>query len=65
MKPDINPIPDLNIRVIKPRLTQPEEVDQILMAIAAQKAACVSYGVVHKKPPPRLPDHYLSASGNR
>ena len=65
MKPDIQPIPDSGVHVIKPRLTQPEEVDQILMAIAAQKAAGASYGVVHRKPPPRLPDHYLSAPGNR
>ena len=65
MKPDLNPIPDPSVHVIKPRLTQPEEVDQILMAIAAQKAAGASYGVVHRKPPPRLPDHYLLAPGNR
>jgi hypothetical protein len=63
MKPENNPIPDLNIHVINPRLTQPEEVDQILMAIAAQKAAVVSYGVVQRKPPSRLPDQYLFAHG--
>jgi len=65
MKPDINPIPAPSVHVIKPRLTQPEEVDQILMAIAAQKAAGASYGVVHRKSPPRLPDHYLLSPGNR
>ena len=64
MKPDINPIPDPSVRVINPRLTQPEEVDQILMAIAAQKAVGVSYGVVYRKPQPRLPDHYLPTPGN-
>ncbi len=65
MKPDINQIPDLSAQVIKHRLTQPEEVDQILMAIAAQKAAGTSYGVAHRKSPPRLPDHYLPAPGSR
>ncbi|MDP1634455.1 MAG: hypothetical protein Q8L69_07210 [Gallionellaceae bacterium] len=65
MKPDINPIHDLNIRVIKPRLTQPEEIDQILMAVAARKSvAGASYGVVHRKPTSCLPDHYLPTSGN-
>jgi len=64
MKPDLNPIPDPNAHVIKPRLSQPEEVDQILMSIAAQKAAAgISYGVIHRKPPSRLPDHYLFAPG--
>lgn len=66
MKPDINPIPNLSVHVVKRRLTQPEEVDQILMNIAAQKAAaCVSYGMTHRKSPPRLPDHYLHALGSR
>jgi hypothetical protein len=65
MKPDIDPIPYPSVPVIKHRLTQPEEVDQMLTAIAAQKAAAgVSYGVVHRKPPPRLPDHYLLAPVN-
>ena len=65
MKPSINPIPDLNVHVTKPRLTQPEEIDQILLAIAAQKLAAVaSYGVVHRKLPHSLPDHYLFASNN-
>jgi hypothetical protein len=39
MKPGINPIPDFNVHVIKHRLTQPQEVDLILMAIAAQDLA--------------------------
>jgi hypothetical protein len=63
MKPDINTIPAPRVHVITPRLTQPEEVDQILMAIAAQKAAVASFGVIHRKLPSRLPDHYLFAHG--
>jgi hypothetical protein len=39
MKPEIKPISDLSIHVIKPRLTQPEEVDQVLMAMMAQDLA--------------------------
>jgi hypothetical protein len=39
MKPDFNQNPDLNIHVFKPRLTQPEEVDQILMSMVAQDLA--------------------------
>jgi hypothetical protein len=66
MKSDINPIPDPSVHVFKPRLTQPEEVDHILMTLASQKAAAsASYGLVHRKPSPRLPDYYLFAPGNR
>lgn len=66
MKPDLNQITDLNVRVITPRLTQPEEIDHILMSIAAQKlVAGTSFGVVHRKPPPRLPDRYLFVPDNR
>ena len=51
MKPDINPIPDLNVRVITPRLTQPEEIDQILMAMAARKlVAGASYRKIKPQP---------------
>jgi hypothetical protein len=40
MKPGINPNSDLSIHhVFRPRLTQPQEVDLILMAIAAQDLA--------------------------
>ena len=39
MKADINPISDSSIHVISPRLTQPQEVDLILMAMAAQDLA--------------------------
>ena len=39
MKPEFNQNPDLNIHVFKPRLTQPEEVDQILMSMAVQDLA--------------------------
>jgi hypothetical protein len=66
MKPGIHPIPYPSDSVIDPRFTQLANVDQILMTIAAQKAAArVSYGVAYRKPPPRLPDHYLFPPGSR
>jgi cell division septum initiation protein DivIVA len=86
MKPSIDLIKKMYVQVIRHNLTQPEEIDQILMAMAAKGLATktpvasgaklidsvrnaersgfstvagFSYGVSHKKPSHRLPDHYL------